>query len=397
VNGVNNVINAFMGPFNVTAEYIDRISNGNIPEPIVDEYKGDFNEIKNNLNQCIDAVSGLVAETVKLTEAAVAGNLDTRGKPDKFQGDFARIVQGINNTLDAVIGPLNVAAEYVERISNGDIPEPIIEEYKGDFNEIKNNLNQCIDAVNGLVAETVRLTEAAVEGRLDTRGNADNFSGEYARIVQGINNTLNAVIGPLNMAAEYVERISRGDVPEPITDEYKGDSNEIKNNLNQCIEAINGLVVETVRLTEAAVEGQLDTRGNADNFSGDYARIVQGINNTLDAVVEPLNVACDYIEQISTGDIPDRLTDEYKGKFDEIKNYVNTLIDSMNDINRLAEEMAAGNLTVEVKERSANDVLMQALNAMIQQLNGVGMDVKTAAGSVTSGSQSMSSGAEEMS
>ena len=53
----------------------------------------------------------------------------------------------MNETLDAVIGPLNVAAEYVDRISKGDIPPKITDSYNGDFNEIKNNLNTCIDAV----------------------------------------------------------------------------------------------------------------------------------------------------------------------------------------------------------------------------------------------------------
>ena len=61
--------------------------------------------------------------------------------PSKHQGDFRKIVQGVNDTLDAVIGPLNVAAEYVDRISKGDIPAKITDNYNGDFNEIKNNLN----------------------------------------------------------------------------------------------------------------------------------------------------------------------------------------------------------------------------------------------------------------
>ena len=95
----------------------------------------------------------LASEVGMLTKAAVEGKLDTRGDPGKFQEDFAQIVQGVNNTLDAVISPLNVAAEYVDRISKGDIPDKITDEYKGDFNEIKNNLNQCIGAINGLVAE----------------------------------------------------------------------------------------------------------------------------------------------------------------------------------------------------------------------------------------------------
>jgi methyl-accepting chemotaxis protein len=48
---------------------------------------------------------------------------------------------GVNSTLDAVIGPLNVAAEYVDRISKGDMPKMITDNYNGDFNDIKNNLN----------------------------------------------------------------------------------------------------------------------------------------------------------------------------------------------------------------------------------------------------------------
>jgi len=329
VQGVNDTLDAVIGPLNVAAEYVDRISKGDIPEKITDDYNGDFNEIKNNLNVCIDAMNGLVAEADMLTKAAVEGRLDTRGDAGKFTGDFGAIVQGVNDTLDAVIGPLNVAAEYVDRISKGDIPEKITDDYNGDFNEIKNNLNVCIDAMNGLVAEADMLTKAAVEGRLDTRGDAGKFTGDFGAIVQGVNDTLDAVIGPLNVAAEYVDRISKGDIPEKITDDYNGDFNEIKNNLNVCIDSINGLVAEADMLTKAAVEGRLDTRGDAGKFAGDFAVIVQGVNDTLDAVIGPLNVAAEYVDRISKGDIPERITDDYNGDFNEIKNNLNLCIDAI--------------------------------------------------------------------
>ncbi len=188
----------------------------------------------NNLNQAIDAVNALVADAVMLSKAAVDGKLATRADASKHQGDFRKIVQGVNDTLDAVIGPLNVAAEYVDRISKGDIPPKITDTYNGDFNEIKNNLNQCIDAVNALVADANKLSRAAVEGKLATRADATKHQGDFRKIVQGVNDTLDAVIGPLNVAAEYVDRISKGDIPPKITDKYNGDFNEIKNNLNQC-------------------------------------------------------------------------------------------------------------------------------------------------------------------
>ncbi len=43
-----------IGPLNVSADYVDKISKGNIPAKITDNYNGDFNTIKNNLNTCID-------------------------------------------------------------------------------------------------------------------------------------------------------------------------------------------------------------------------------------------------------------------------------------------------------------------------------------------------------
>jgi len=176
-------------------------------------------------------------------KTAVEGKLDARGNPDNYKIiGFKNIVQGVNDTLDAVIGPLNVAAEYVDRISKGDIPETITDDYKGDFNEVKNNLNVCIGAINALTEDAGTLVEAGVEGKLDVRVDASKHGGDFKKIIQGFNDTLDAMIGPLNVAAEYVDRISKGDIPETITDEYKGDFNEVKNNLNVMIDRVGAQI-----------------------------------------------------------------------------------------------------------------------------------------------------------
>ena len=196
------------------------------------------------------ALNAMLADAALLTKAAVEGKLATRADASKHQGDYRKVVEGVNATLDAVIGPLNVSAEYVDRISKGDIPPRITDNYNGDFNEIKNNLNTCIDAVNALVADAGVLSKAAVEGKLATRADASKHQGDFRKVVEGVNATLDAVIGPLNVSAEYVDRISKGDIPPRITDNYNGDFNEIKNNLNTCIDAVNALVADAGILTE---------------------------------------------------------------------------------------------------------------------------------------------------
>lgn len=76
-------------------------------------------------------------DAMLLSRAAVEGKLSTRADANRHQGDYRRIVEGVNATLDAVIGPLNVAANYVDRIAQGSIPLKITDNYNGDFNVIK--------------------------------------------------------------------------------------------------------------------------------------------------------------------------------------------------------------------------------------------------------------------
>jgi methyl-accepting chemotaxis protein len=103
------------------------------------------------------------------------------------------------------------------------------------------------------------------------------------------------------------------------------------------------------------------------------------------------------VDRISKGDIPERISDTYYGDFNETKKNINLLIDAMNNATEIAREIARGNLLIQVKERSANDGLMQALHAMVQNLTRVVGDVKSAADNVTAGSQELSSTSEEMS
>lgn len=251
--------------------------------------------------------------------------------------------------------------------------------------------------LKSLLDEGKRLTEAAVNGQLATRGDVENINFEFRGIVLGINQTLDAVIGPLNVTAEYVDRISKGDIPPKITDNYNGDFNEVKINLNNCIDTMSGLLAETDKLVKATVAGQLTTRGDAGRFAGDWGTLVTGVNNLCDAFVRPINVTADYVDRISKGSMPPAITDTYNGDFNAIKKNLNVLIDAINKITAAAKEVAGGNLMISLKERSPEDELMHALSDMVAKLVEVVNNVKSAADNVASGSQELSASAQQMS
>ena len=317
------------------------------------------------------ALNAMLADAALLTKAAVEGKLATRADATKHQGDFRKVVEGVNATLDAVIGPLNVSAEYVDRISKGDIPPKITDSYNGDFNEIKNNLNTCIDAVNALVADAGVLTKAAVEGKLATRADATKHQGDFRKVVEGVNATLDAVIGPLNVSAEYVDRISKGDIPPKITDSYNGDFNEIKNNLNACIGAVNALVAETGVLIKASAEGKLDTRADAGKHHGDYRKIVEGVNEMLDAILLPIGEGNRVLSLIRGGNLREKVDVACKGDHAKMKDAINGVHEWLSALVAYVTKVANGDMSATMVRASDQDQIYEWLVLLKANINGL--------------------------
>ena len=340
------------------------------------------------------AIKGLIDETQNLVGAAVEGKLATRGAPDKVNFEFRGVIAGINQTLDAVIIPLKVSAEYIDRISKGEVPPRIVDEYKGDFNEIKNNLNHCIDGLGGLVECD------AVLKRMGVNDFTRQVEGKYVGIFASVSEAANMVRAHLLNVIRVFTNLSVGDTSDLVEYEKVGkrsDQDALIPAIIKCAQSINLLIEDTTMLSKAAVEGELSRRADAARHNGGYRRVVEGVNATLDAIVGPLMVTADYVENVSKGVIPPKITAEYKGQFNNIKNNIHMLIDAMHEVTTTAEEIASGNLTVKVRERSSEDKLMQALAAMVGSLTEVASNIRMVAQQVMTGSQEMSASSEQLS
>ncbi|MEF8704567.1 MAG: methyl-accepting chemotaxis protein [Candidatus Accumulibacter sp. UW26] len=308
----------------------NEISRGDISSAILLK-DGDSSSLLAAMQRMSTAIHALTDDATTLAEAAVAGHLSTRAEVSRHQGDFRKIVTGVNHTLDAVIGPLKVAAETVDRISRGDIPERLTASYQGDFNTLRNNLNTCIDAIDALVADASILATAAIEGRLATRVDACRHQGDFRKIVTGVNHTLDAVIGPLTVAASTVDQISRGAIPAHIGDTWQGDFNLLKNHLNTCIDAVNALVSEVSVLAMAAAAGRLASRADSSQHQGDFRKVVDGLNRTLDHVIDPIAEVQRIMAAMADGDLRQRISHPYQGDFDHLKEVINQTVDQFVD------------------------------------------------------------------
>jgi methyl-accepting chemotaxis protein len=213
--------------------------------------------------------------------------LATRADASRHQGDFGKIVNGVNNTLDAVIGPLNVAANYVERIAIGDIPKPITDSYHGDFNNLKNNLNTCIEATN--------------------------------------------------QQAAAAKSISVGDLSVSI--KVRSENDVLAKSLIDVISAVTALVRDANLLSRATVEGRLSVRADPTQHSGDFRKVIEGINATLESVVVPINEAMSVLNAMEQGDLTHSVDGHYQGNLRELQDMVNSAVAKMSSV--IAEVLEA--------------------------------------------------------
>jgi methyl-accepting chemotaxis protein len=374
IEGFNLTLDNVIKPLNMSAEYMDRISKGDIPPKITDTYQGDFNEVKNNLNVCIDAIGRLVADGVGLTQNMLEGKLAARADAAKHQGDFRKVIEGFNLTLDNVIKPLNMSAEYMDRISKGDIPPKITDTYHGDFNEVKNNLNNCIDKITALVTETGMLIKASAEGKLATRGDATKHQGDYRKIVEGINEMLDAILLPIGEGNRILAQISNGRIDELIAQTYKGDHEKMKQAVNNVAVVLQGLQKELGRLTEASREGQLTERGRPDQFQGAYAGIVKGVNEMLDAILLPIGEGNRVLSLVRGGNLREKIEIACKGDHEKMKQAVNGVHDWLQGLIAYVTKIANGDMTASIAKASDQDQIHEWLVLLKNNINALAAD-----------------------
>lgn len=107
-----------------------------------------------------------------------------------------------------------------------------------------------ITAQKETLSEVGRLIEAAYNGELEERTDPSQAEGDYRKLREGINNLLDAVVGPINEAAEVMEAASNRMLNKRVNGEYKGKFAELKANINEAIQNLDTALQQVSEATE---------------------------------------------------------------------------------------------------------------------------------------------------
>ena len=226
--------------------------------------------------------------------------------------------------------------------------------------EIGPALKKMTDTIKNLVKEINVLTRSALEGKLDIRGNEQDFKGAYQDIVHGVNKTLDAVMGPINEASTALVQVANKDMTARVKGDYKGDHAKIKESLNLAVDNLDNALQQVAIGAEqvALASVQVSTGG-------------QSLSQEASEQASSLEEVSSSLQEMSSMTKQNALNArEAKGVAEQARGSADKGVESMNRmssaINQIKTSSAATAKIVKTIDEIAFQTNLLALNAAVE-------------------------------
>ncbi len=304
--------------------------------------------------QMMRTEAGCIAENVK------QGNLDVRFNGEGLQGAWAEIAEEANVVIDGYVVPFHEAAVYLERISHGDIPPITTKQYQGDFNQFKDSINRSISIITNLRAEYNALINAAHNGDLTARGDADMFEGCWQEFIDGLNKIFETAVAPVHHAGDALRALAEGDLSYYMEGEYRGEYAMLQSDVNTTIGRLESTVIPVQKaasfISNSASQIFAGNNSLADR-TDKHSSILQETTSSMNGLISTLRNNAENSRQANTLATEARVSAEHGGEV------VSSAVQAMAEINKSSNMIAE---IIGVIDDIAFQTNLLALNASVE-------------------------------
>jgi len=174
-HGINAMVAGHISVKKKAMACIKAFGEGDLSAPL-ERFPGKKAFINDNIEQVRGNIQRLIDDAQQLSEAAMAGRLDTRADASAHQGDFRRIVAGINGTLDAIVAPLNEAMGVMTGLSRGDLSLTVQGDYHGQLLELKTSINGTVEKLSEIIGQVRESADALASAAEQVSATAQSMS-----------------------------------------------------------------------------------------------------------------------------------------------------------------------------------------------------------------------------
>jgi methyl-accepting chemotaxis protein len=139
--------------------------------------------------------------------------------------------------------------------------------------------------------------------------------------------SLREIIQFQKLKVEVAEHIAQGELATEIF--VLSEEDVLSKAMHVMRDSIKALIEDIDMLAQAAINGDLSVRADATKHQGDFRKIVEGVNNIFNAIVNPINDATDVLQRVALRDMTIRVLAEYHGDYEKIKTSLNSAVENL--------------------------------------------------------------------
>lgn len=244
------------------------------------------------------SITGPIEQVGKNLKEMGNGHLGNRLKLNRKDeiGEMAVVMDQFSDDLQ------NNVVGTMKKIAAGDLTANV--KAKDSQDEIGPALIQMTEAINRLNADAKMLADAAIKGELGTRADATKHQGEYRKIIEGINNTLVYIVGPVNEAMRVANRYAKQDFTARFSPDLKvaGDMIKFRDALNNVGESVSRAIQQVNKQTadlSASAEEAAASLNEVSTGANQIAANTQKVNENAEKSTQGIAQVLKAMEDMS--------------------------------------------------------------------------------------------------
>lgn len=250
-----------------------------------------------------------------------------------------------------LINPLLAIKENLEKLSSGDFKVNKFKEVNSyEINELFGSFEKLLRTFHVLISEMNRISIDHENGDIDSIIELTKFEGEFRNMANNINAMLISNIQMNKKAMAIVDEFGKGNF-DAILEKLPGKKAFINEIIDRVRDNLQNLIQDLNNLSNFAIEGNLSVRVDVNKHHGGFKKIIEGVNKTLDAVIEPIQEASLVLFAIAGGNLQKSINGNYKGDHSKIIHALNqtqnALRNIVQEISNTADELTNSSLQID--------------------------------------------------
>lgn len=260
---------------------------------------------------------------------------------------FSLLIFGVAFVLSRrIAGPLTRMASAARELARGNLDQSVEPRGSDEIGMLAASFQSMIDVQRDRVDVVERFASGDLEVELAVLSEEDRL-GEALRTMQE----------QLRGRADVAHEIARGNLAVQV--EPASAHDVLGAAMCKMKSRIAALVEDTSTLAGAAIEGKLGTRCDASQHEGEFKRILEGINETLDATTSPIRETARILDRLANYDLCARVDGSYHGDHARSKDSVNkmssALHDAMSQVADAVEQLSAASGQIAASSQQVAD------------------------------------------